>query len=146
MRQCVRRDVGPESCLNRLQDDDLCGMLLQADSAEMVAQRAGGGVSAAANTAAAASAARTQDLALLRRPRVFTVAIVWESAQVLRQLVSVPSTAYASHAAFLSCKLLKTKLPSMEGKRLVPPCRVSGVSSLLAGWQPHTCLGHAFFA
>ncbi len=49
----------------------------------MVAQRAGGGaVSAAANTAAAAGAARTQDLSLLRRPRVFTVAIVWESAQV----------------------------------------------------------------
>ena len=55
----------------------------QADSADMVAQRAGGGaVSAAANTAAAAGAARTQDLSLLRRPRVFTVAIVWESAQV----------------------------------------------------------------
>ena len=49
----------------------------------MVAQRAGGGVSAAANTVAAAGAARTQDLSLLRRPRVFTVAIVWESAQVL---------------------------------------------------------------
>ena len=58
-----------------------CGA--QADSADMVAQRAGGGaVSAAANTAAAAGAARTQDLSLLRRPRVFTVAIVWESAQV----------------------------------------------------------------
>lgn len=50
----------------------------QANAADMLSQRARSGVSAAANTPAATG----QDLRLLRRPRVFTLAINWESAQV----------------------------------------------------------------
>jgi hypothetical protein len=85
----------------------------------MVAQRAGGGVSAAANTAAAAGAARTQDLSLLRRPRVFTVAIVWESAQVLQLCLRVvhgmrsfgPFTVMmVSLRHYMACKMVRRRV------------------------------------
>ena len=53
-------------------------LILQANATDGVSQRARSGVSAAANTPPAGG----QDLLLLRRPRVFTLAINWESAQV----------------------------------------------------------------
>ena len=107
-------------------------MLREADAAELVSSRAAGRIGSGASP----GLAEVPDLTLLRRPRVFTLGIVWESPQVR-------TATYSAHNVLTKCcKTFRRRSGCLFPVYIVLPHAAGSLTCLCCPQRPVQTMTH----